>query len=126
LAVEKEPNNPVNYCNLAGVLSEMGRFEESNEVLRHVTEKVAPDLAECYFYMANNAANMERFEEAEQYILRYLQADPEGEFAEEADEMLHMLAVELGRRPLTVEDVPYAEWQEELDRAQMLLENGQF
>ena len=126
LAVEKEPANPVNYCNLAGVLSEMGRFEESNEILRHVIEKIAPDLAECFFYMANNAANMDCFEEAEQYILRYLQADPKGEFAEEADEMLHMLAMEMGRSPLTVEDAPYEEWTEEHERAQILLENGQF
>lgn len=126
LAVEKEPTNPVNYCNLAGVLSEMGRFEESNEILRHVTEQVAPDLAECYFYMANNAANMEYYEEAEQFILRYLQADPKGEFAEEADEMLNMLAMEMGRSPLTIDDVPYEEWMEEHDRARMLLENGQF
>lgn len=126
LAVEKEPTNPVNYCNLAGVLSEMGRFEESNEVLRHVTEQVAPELAECFFYMANNAANMACYEEAERYIIRYLQTDPDGEFVEEANEMLSMLALELGRTPMTVEDSPFEEWREEHDRACMLLENGQF
>lgn len=126
LAVEKEPANPVNYCNLAGVLSEMGRFEESNEVLRHVTQHVDPDLVECYFYMANNAANMESFEEAEKYILRYLQADPDGEFAQESSEMLDMIALEMGRTPLSPEDVPYVEWMEAHERARTLLENGQF
>lgn len=126
LAVEKEPSNPVNYCNLAGVLSEMGRFAQSNEVLRHVTEEIAPDLVECYFYMANNSANMSRFEEAERYILHYLRADPAGEFAEEADELLHMIAMELGRAPQSVEDAPFAEWMEEHDRARLLLEEGEF
>lgn len=126
LAVEKEPDNPVNYCNLAGVLSEVGRFEESNDILRHVTEHIAPDLVECYFYMANNAANMDCFEEAEQHILRYLQADPDGEFAEDAEELLNMLAIELGRSPLTIEEVPSEEWVEEHDRARMLLADGQF
>ena len=36
LAVEKEPDNAVNQCNLAGILSEMGCFDESNEVLEKV------------------------------------------------------------------------------------------
>lgn len=126
LAVDKEPDNPVNYCNLAGVLSEMGRFEESNEILRHVTEHIAPDLVECYFYMANNCANMEYYEEAERYILHYLQADPDGEFAEEADDMLNMLALEMGRAPLEVEDLAEEEWAGEHERARLLLESGQF
>jgi tetratricopeptide (TPR) repeat protein len=64
-----------------------------------VIEQVAPDLYECLFYMANNAANMGDLELAEDYLLEYLQQDPEGEFAEEAEEMLVMLAQELGRPP---------------------------
>lgn len=99
LAMEKEPDNPINHCNLAGILSELGRFEESNEVLGQVLDEVAPDLYECLFYMANNAANMGDLELAEDYLLEYLQQDPEGEFAEEAEEMLVMLAQELGRPP---------------------------
>lgn len=126
LAVEKEPDNPVNYCNLAGVLSEMGRYDESNDVLNHVLNKVDPDLVECYFYMANNAANMECYEEAEQYLLYYLQADPDGEFADEANDMLNMLAEELGRTPLSPEDVYIEAWVEEHERARQLLESGQF
>lgn len=126
LAVEKEPDNPVNYCNLAGVLSEVGRFEESNEVLRYVLDHISPDLVECYFYMANNAANMDCFAEAEKYAVRYLQTDPEGEFSEEADELLQMLAMEMGRSPRSVEEEPYEEWMGEHDRARQLLESGQF
>lgn len=126
LAVEKEPDNPVNYCNLAGVLSEVGRFEESNEILRYVLDHIAPDLVECYFYMANNAANMDCFAEAEQYAVRYLQADPEGEFAEDAEELLQMLALETGHSSRSVAEEPYEEWMEEHDRARQLLESGQF
>ncbi len=44
IAAEKEPDNPINLCNLAGILSEMGRFEESNEVLESILNEVDPQL----------------------------------------------------------------------------------
>lgn len=71
-AVELKPGNPVNHCNMAGILSEMGDYEASNEVLLHVLEQIDPSMTECRFYMANNFANMERFEEAEEALLAYL------------------------------------------------------
>ncbi|TCW39099.1 tetratricopeptide repeat protein [Laceyella sacchari] len=126
LAMEKEPENPINHCNLAGILSELGRFEESNEVLEHVLNTVAPDLHECLFYMANNAANMGDLELAEDYLLEYLQHDPDGEFAEEAEEMLVMLAQELGRpprEPLPPHQPIYVQQHEE---ARQHLEQGRF
>ena len=49
LATEKEPGNPVNHCNLAGILSELGRFEESNQVLMSVLEEVDPDYMNAGF-----------------------------------------------------------------------------
>ncbi|MFC4077499.1 tetratricopeptide repeat protein [Salinithrix halophila] len=126
LAVEKEPENPVNQCNLAGILSEMGRFEESNDVLRTILEKVDPELNECWFYMANNAANMDDFEQAEEYLVHYLQEEPEGEFAEEAEEMLDMLAYELGRQPRRPEAKPKKEWLRRHEEARSYLEAGNF
>ncbi|PTX59627.1 tetratricopeptide repeat protein [Melghirimyces profundicolus] len=126
LAVEKEPENPVNQCNLAGILSEMGRFEESNEVLETILTEVDPDLLECWFYMANNAANLEDFELAEECLIRYLEEDPGGEFAAEAEEMLEMLAYELGRQPRRPQAKPKQEWLKRHDEARRYLEAGQF
>ena len=37
-AAEYEQDNPVNHCNLAGVLSEMGNYDESNQILQHILE----------------------------------------------------------------------------------------
>ncbi|MDN4594346.1 tetratricopeptide repeat protein [Polycladomyces subterraneus] len=126
LAVEKEPDNPINHCNLAGILSEMGRFEESNEVLETVLNEIDPELHECFFYMANNAANMDDFELAEEYLITYLEKDPDGEFAEEAEEMLQMLAYELGRPPRRPERVDRPEWFVKHDTARKHLEEGRF
>lgn len=79
-AVEYEPENPVNHCNMAGILSEMGDYEGSNAVLAHILEHVDATMTECYFYMANNYANMENFEEAERALVTYLEEDPAGQF----------------------------------------------
>src|SRR5579875_640197 len=127
--VEYEPNNPVNYCNLAGVYSEMGDFEASNELLEHVLCDLDPNMTECQFYLANNYANMGEYDTAEEYVLRYLDADPNGEYAEDAEEMLSVLLDEFGGGRV------FEKWQEEkrkMDAKQAtkdgryFLENGQF
>lgn len=94
--VEVEPQNPINHCNLAGVLSEIGEFEASNEVLLRVLQEIDPSMYECQFYLANNYANMGEYRTAEEYVLRYLDADPEGEYVEDAEEMLGVLVDEFG------------------------------
>ncbi|MCL6446001.1 MAG: tetratricopeptide repeat protein [Alicyclobacillus sp.] len=127
--VEYEPQNPINHCNLAGVLSELGDFEASNQVLLHVLEDLDPTMTECQFYLANNYANMGQYHAAEEYALRYLDSDPDGEYAEDAEEMLSVLMDEFGGGHI------YAEWEkkrrEQERNAAMrdgrhLLEEGQF
>jgi tetratricopeptide (TPR) repeat protein len=124
-AVEYEPNNPVNHCNLAGVLSEMGDYEESNRMLRHILDEIDPSMTECHFYMANNFANMENYEQAEEALVRYLENDESGQFLTEAEEMMEFLAAELGR-PLRLTSIKAREGVYEHDRARSLLEEGKF
>lgn len=124
-AAEFEPDNPVNHCNLAGLLSEMGNYEESNRILQHVLEQIDPSMTECYFYMANNFANMENYESAEKAIVDYLENDPEGQFLEESEEMMEFLSYELDRTPkLTTIKSREAMFQH--DKARALLEEGKF
>ncbi|GJM69807.1 hypothetical protein HMSSN036_20230 [Paenibacillus macerans] len=96
-AVEYEPENPVNHCNMAGILSEMGDYEASNEVLATVLRDIDPTMTECYFYMANNYANMDLFEAAEEALVTYLEEDASGYFLTEAEEMMDLLQYELDR-----------------------------
>jgi tetratricopeptide (TPR) repeat protein len=127
--VEYEPENPINHCNLAGVLSELGDFEASNEILLHILKNLDPGMAECKFYLANNYANMGQYEAAEECVLGYLDAAPDGEYAADAVEMLDILIDEFGGGRA------YARWEakrREQERANAerdgrhLLENGQF
>ncbi|MCY7478029.1 tetratricopeptide repeat protein [Paenibacillus larvae] len=124
-AVEYEDDNPVNYCNLAGVLSEMGQYEESNMILQQIMDDIDPKMTECYFYMANNYANMEDYELAEKALVRYLENDPSGNFLEESQEMMELLSYELGR-PAELCEIKSREGLFEHDKVRLLLEEGKF
>jgi tetratricopeptide (TPR) repeat protein len=124
-AAEYEQDNPVNHCNLAGVLSEMGNYDESNQILQHILDTIDPEMTECHFYMANNYANMENFEQAEQAVVRYLENDPTGQFMEESEEMMEMLSYEL-ERPAPLTSIKSREGLFEHDKARALLEEGKF
>lgn len=124
-ALEYEPNNPVNHCNLAGILSEMGDFKASNDILLIVLQEIDPDMTECYFYMANNYANMDLFEAAEEALVTYLEKDTSGQFLTEAEEMLELLQYEL-KRPAKLKSIKAREGAYEHDLARDLLEEGKF
>jgi tetratricopeptide (TPR) repeat protein len=127
-AVEYEPANPVNHCNLAGILSEMGRYEASNEALQHIVEQVDPLMSECHFYMANNYANMEQFAEAERELLIYMEKDANGTFIAEANEMLDVVQRERARSGAPSLALPDANEEAPLEpreRGRLLLEEGQ-
>lgn len=124
-AVEFEPDNPVNHCNMAGILSEMGRYEESNDILRSVLDRIDPAMTECYYYLANNYANMELYEAAEEALVRYLENDLDGQFLDEADELLDLLKFELNR-PTKLSTIKSKENVFAHDKARELLEAGRF
>lgn len=124
-AVEYEPENPVNHCNVAGVLSEMGNYELSNDILTQVLQNIDPTMTECYFYMANNYANMESYEEAERSLVTYLEEDVNGEFLADSEELMELLQYELDR-PAPLIRIKSREGVVEHERARALLEEGKF
>ena len=124
-AVDYEPDNAVNHCNLAGVLSETGDFEESNRILTHIVEQIDPNMTECYFYLANNYANMENYEQAENSLIHYLEHDPNGHYLEESEEMMDLLSYELDR-PTRLTSIKSRVGMFEHDQARSFLEEGKF
>jgi len=124
-AVEYEPENPVNHCNMAGILSELGNYEESNKILGWIVDELDPSMTECHFYMANNFANMEQYEAAEGSLIQYLEEDAEGQFLDEAEEMMDLLHYEL-ERPTRLTNIKSREGMFEHDQARTLLEEGKF
>jgi tetratricopeptide (TPR) repeat protein len=110
---------------MAGILSEMGNYEGSNDILRTIVEELDPAMTECHFYMANNFANMEMYEAAEESLIRYLEEDAEGQFLDEAEEMMELLHFEL-ERPTKLAFIKAREGFYEHDRARTMLEEGKF
>lgn len=94
-AIKIDNGEPSYICQLAAVLAEMGEFVESNEWLYYVLNEVDPTLTECYFFLANNYAYLGQFEKAEEEALYYLELDPEGDFVEEAEDLLYFIGSEI-------------------------------
>ncbi|MFV9510611.1 tetratricopeptide repeat protein [Tepidibacillus sp. LV47] len=94
-SVEYDSTNPIHYCYIAEILAEMGRFEESTQLLLYVVEKLDPNLTECYFYLASNYTYLDDLESSYHYVKYYLEIDPNGEYVDEAKEMLEYLTYEL-------------------------------
>lgn len=93
-AVQIDNEEPVYICQLAAVLAELGEFDESNKWLQYIVTEVDPTLAECHFFLANNYVHLGQFEKAEEEALTYLEADPEGEFVEDAEDLLYFIGAE--------------------------------
>lgn len=125
-SIELEPKNPDHYCSMAGVLAELGKYEESNRIIWHVLEEIDPSLEECYFYLASNYASMMEFELAEQYVLKYLQSIPDSIYAEEAQDLREYIQFHLQGVPREQESKEELEVVLLHDRARRLLEEGKF
>ncbi|MDP2891959.1 MAG: tetratricopeptide repeat protein [Bacillota bacterium] len=86
-ALQKEPDNAEYKLALAQTFTEMGHFEESNRIIAEMLSS-GEIYSECYYGMGCNFLGLEEYERAEDSFRQYLSADPEGEFAEEVDELL--------------------------------------
>ena len=92
--IEIDLNDPQNHYNLACLLSKTGNLSEANLIFEHIVEEMDPELGECYFFMAVNYGLMEELELARKYLLKYLELDPEGDMAEEAEDLLYAIEEE--------------------------------
>jgi tetratricopeptide (TPR) repeat protein len=123
-AFELEPLEPVIACQLAIVETELGNYEESNRLLIMIANDLDPFMNEVHYFLANNYAHMGMFQEAFKHVNEYLQKDPDGEFSEDAEDLLEVIQMDAEE----AEDVLIV--QDELislqEEARNLLEAGQF
>ena len=125
-AVKITKKEPVFHVQLAAVLSEIGEYERSNEILQQVLAEEGDSLAECYFFMANNYAYLGLFEKAERASLRYLELDPNERFSDDAHDLLELLHFEREQDDDWDEmDAQEDEWIALHERAHYLLRNGE-
>ncbi|MCA1031528.1 tetratricopeptide repeat protein [Bacillus timonensis] len=121
-AVHLEPSDPMIICQLAVVLSELADYTLSNKLLHSVVDEHDPDMTECFYFLANNYAHLGLFQEANKYANYYLELDEDGDFAEDTEDLLDLLSIEMD------EDADDYEVEDELivkqENARALLEEG--
>ncbi|WP_243290340.1 tetratricopeptide repeat protein [Bacillus sp. FJAT-47783] len=121
-AMNLSPKDENVLVQLAMIYTELQEYEKSNELLQRIIKEVNPHMTECYYFMANNYAHLGLFHEAHKYALLYEEQNEDGEFDEEINDLLDMLAIE-------VDDDLFKD-QDDLivkqEIAKSYLENGQF
>lgn len=87
---EKEP---FILCQLATVLSEVGEYQESNQIFLKLIRS-GSDIEQCYYFVANNYAYLGLFQQAKKYAQQYLEVAAEKEFVDETLELLEIMEEE--------------------------------
>ncbi|WP_338324918.1 tetratricopeptide repeat protein [Metabacillus mangrovi] len=121
-AAALEPDNPIFLSQLAMIYTEMGNYQESNEILSVILERVDPDMTDCHYFMANNYAHLGLFHQAHKCAAAYSEKAPDGDFIEDNEELLELLMIE-GED----EDPSFGDSDELIikqETARSLLENG--
>jgi tetratricopeptide (TPR) repeat protein len=121
-AIQLEPNQIVMLSQLAAIYTELGKYQQSNELLTYILKNIDKDLTECHYFMANNYAHLGLFHEAYKCATHYQSKEPNGEFIEETEDLLDLLTIEGAD-----EEDPFLDSDELIvkqDAAKSLLENG--
>ncbi len=92
--VEVDPENSLYHYNLACILSRKGDLEKANVIFSHIVQQLDPTLTDCYFLMAVNFGLLDDLEKARFYLNLYLQLSPDGDMAEDAEDLLYALSEE--------------------------------
>lgn len=88
-----KPEDSFLQFNYAGILAELGDINKSTEVLRNIIEQLDPDYSECYYGLGCNFLQLQKIKKSVEYFSIYLEKDPDGEFADEAEDLLEMLTM---------------------------------
>ncbi|WP_449622944.1 tetratricopeptide repeat protein [Robertmurraya sp. Marseille-Q9965] len=93
-AMQLEPGEPMIACQLAIILSENGKYQEANRLLHMILEEWDEDMVECHYFLANNYAHLGLFKDAYHHASLYMRLEGDGEFAEDAEDLLDLLTLE--------------------------------
>ncbi len=113
-AIDKDQSNIGYKLDLAGLLTEIEHFDDSNDLLFYVLRKSGEHQAECYFGLGCNFYGLSDYKKATSSLNKYLSMSPEGEYAEDAQMMLENISID---ESLSEEETgfPDDQWKEALN-----------
>jgi len=94
-ALAVDPANPVNHFNVACLLSELGKYRESSSIFKQIITEMDSGLSESWFWLAMNHGQLQQFKEACQYLRKYLEQEPDGDYSWQAEEILEYMRSDL-------------------------------
>ncbi|MCM3585136.1 tetratricopeptide repeat protein [Mesobacillus maritimus] len=123
-AMQLEPGEPMIVCQLAIVATELGDYQQSIGLLKTILEELDEEMVECHYFLANNYAHMGLFKDAYHHANLYLELNRDGEFIDDAEELLELIMME-------ADDIEDALFEEDSlivkqEEARSLLEAGEF
>ncbi len=90
-AYERAPEDAEIAIALAEILSQMQRFEESNRILFRLLADREDAPSECHFGLACNYFGLQDYDRAADSLEDYLELEPDGEFAADAEDFLDLI-----------------------------------
>ncbi len=90
-AYERAPEDAEIAIALAEILSQMQRFEESNRILYRILADQEEAPPECHFGLACNYFGLQDYDRAADSLEDYLELEPDGEFAADAEDFLDLI-----------------------------------
>lgn len=85
-----DPHNVEYLLGIAQIYSEMGLYADSNDVLLKIV-RYGNAPTECLFALGCNYMGMKKYDLADEAFEQYLAVDPDGEYADEIDELFDIL-----------------------------------
>ncbi|MTI95578.1 MAG: tetratricopeptide repeat protein [Firmicutes bacterium] len=93
-ALAVDPENPINHFNVACLLSELGKYRESSRIFKKILADMDSDFNESLFWLAMNHGQMHQYREAHRFLKEYLDREPDGEYSQQAEEIIDYLRLE--------------------------------
>ena len=87
-AIEKDEFNADYLFNKACILAELKRTRESIKLLNYIIWNIDPTYSECYFGLGCNFFDIGNYEKALHYFEKYMLMEEDGDFCEDAYEIL--------------------------------------
>ncbi|MED4016551.1 tetratricopeptide repeat protein [Sutcliffiella cohnii] len=94
-ATHMKPSDANVISQYAIVLMELGDYQHSNEYFEQILDELEPTMYDCHYFLANNYAFIGLFQEAKKHVEEYLTYEPNGEFVEEAEDLLELLEIDV-------------------------------
>jgi len=120
-----EPGNTDYLLSIAQVYSEMGLYAESNDVLLKIAKYGNPPT-ECLFALGCNYMGMGNYEMADEAFEQYLALDPEGEYADDIDELFEIIEEEEYENDFGLHDISRQIIYEKALEGKNCLDKGDF